>query len=200
MGNKSFLMSKNYFDHKETIGQFSKVIVTGPHGAGNKITAYIIDADYEHLTHDRWEDRIQTPEDLKHLLDTNDNYVTFCPSCSGHLHHTLEDLEDVLVIFTYKDINEIKSYRERNNIVQGIDEYEVPVYQKVIHEDCPELNYDMSEGLEEVTYNVWENYQREQIPNWVEVEHSSLSSHWKWVPKDKRGDFKEWQTEIGEKP
>ena len=70
-------MSKNYFDHKETIGQFSKVIVTGPHGAGNKITAYIIDADYEHLTHDRCEDRIQTPEDLKHLLNTNDNYVTF---------------------------------------------------------------------------------------------------------------------------
>lgn len=193
-------MSKNYFDHKETIGSFSKVIVTGPHGAGNKITAYIIDADYEHLVHDRWEDRVQTPEHFKHMLKTQDNYVTFCPSCSGHLHTAIDDLQDVLVIFTYKDINEIKEYRERNNIIQGIDNYEVPVYERVIEEDCPELGFSMDEGLEEVTYGVWETFQRDLIPHWIEVEHSSLSAHWKWVPKEKRSDFKEWQTEIGEKP
>lgn len=193
-------MSKNYFDHKETIGQFSKVIVTGPHGAGNKITAYIIDADYENLVHDRWEDRVATPEEFKHMLRTHDNYVTFCPSCSGHLHTAVEDLQDVLVIFTYKNIDEIKSYRERNNIVQGIDNYEMPVYDRVLSEDCPELGYSLDEGLEEVTYNVWENFQKDLIPNWIEVEHSSLSAHWKWVPKENRSNFKEWQTEIGEKP
>lgn len=193
-------MSKNYFDHKETIGQFSKVIVTGPHGAGNKITAYIIDADYENLTHDRWEDRVHTPENFRHMLQTNDNYVTFCPSCSGHLHTAIDDLQDVLVIFTYKDISEIKSYRERNNIVQGIDAYEVPVYERVLEEDCPDLGFTMEDGLEEVTYGVWESFQRDLIPNWIEVDHSSLSKHWKWVPKTQRTDFKEWQTEIGEKP
>ena len=51
-------MSKNYFDHKEIIDKYSKVIVTGPHGAGNKITAYIIDSDYDNLIHERWEEII----------------------------------------------------------------------------------------------------------------------------------------------
>jgi Fe-S oxidoreductase len=193
-------MSKNYFDHKETIEKFSKVLVTGPHGAGNKITAYIIDADYENLEHTRWEDMIATSEDLSKILQESDNYVTFCPSCSGHLHNVIEDLEDVLVIFTYKNMDEIKSYRHRNNIIQSIDAYEEPVYERVINEDCPDLGYSLEDGLEEVTYGVWENFQRELIPNWIEVEHSSLSKHWKWVPKEKRSDFKEWQTEIGEKP
>lgn len=193
-------MSKNYFDHLETIGSYNKVIVTGPHGAGNKITAYIIDSDFEHLTHQRWEDTITSPETLRDVLTDNseNSYVSFCPSCSGHLHKVTDLLGDVLVIFTYKDINEIKSYRERNNIIQNIDNYEVPIYEDLIEES--KLGYDMSDGLEEVTYGLWEDYQREQIPNWIETEHTSLSKHWKWVPKKQRTDFKEWQTEIGEKP
>ena len=193
-------MSKNYFDHKETISQYSKVIVTGPHGAGNKITAYIIDADYDNLVHTSWEFQIATSDNLTEKLQNSDNYVTFCPSCSGHLHKCIDDLKDVLVIFTYKDIGEIKKYRERNNIIQSIDEYEEPVYDKVMAEDCPELGYTLKDGLEEVTYGVWENFQRDLIPNCIEVEHSSLSKHWKWIPKESRKDFKEWQTEIGEKP
>jgi hypothetical protein len=194
-------MSKNYFDHKETIGQYSKVIVTGPHGAGNKITSYIIDADFEHLNHDRWEDRVTSPESLREMLLSNDNYVTFCPSCSGHLHKVTDLLDDVLVIFTYKNIDEIKSYRDRNNIIESIDGYEIPVYERVVGEDCPELGYKVDgDTLEVVTYDVWENYQRKLIPNWIETDHTSLSAHWKWVPKFKRTDFKEWQTEIGEKP
>ena len=39
-------MSRNYWDHKETISKFRKVLVTGHHGAGNKITATIISHDF----------------------------------------------------------------------------------------------------------------------------------------------------------
>jgi hypothetical protein len=194
-------MSKDYFEHKETIGNFNKVIVTGPHGAGNKITAYIIDSDNEHLTHQRWEDLITSEETLREIIleNKNNSYVTFCPSCSGLLHTVTDLLDDVLVIVTYKDIREIKSYRERNNIKDGIDSYETPIYEQLIDE-VPELGYGIEDGLEEVTYGLWENYQRKLIPNWIETDHSSLSNHWKWVPRSERTNFKEWQTEIGEKP
>ena len=39
-------MDKNYFDIKDTIAKFNRVIVTGPHGAGNKIAAKIIEHDF----------------------------------------------------------------------------------------------------------------------------------------------------------
>jgi len=39
-------MSRNYEDLKPIISQFRKVLVTGPHGAGNKITANIIAEDF----------------------------------------------------------------------------------------------------------------------------------------------------------
>jgi hypothetical protein len=125
-------MSKNYFDHKEIIDKYSKVIVTGPHGAGNKITAYIIDSDYDNLTHERWEEIIYNDETFKDKLNSSDNYVAFCPSCSGLLHKSIDELKDVLVIFMYKDIEEIKNYRERNNIIQSINAYEYPIYEEFI--------------------------------------------------------------------
>lgn len=195
-------MSRDYFELKDLIGSFDKVIVTGPHGAGNKITAYIIDADFEHLTHERWEEEVFSIEDFRNKLISkeNDSYVTFCPSCSGHLHHATDLLENVLVIFTHKDINEIKSYRQRNNIMQSIDAYEVPVYENVLTYDYPELDVVMGDGLEEVTYYVWDMEQKRVVPNTIDIEHSSLSKHWKWIPKSERQGFKEWQTEIGEKP
>jgi|SaaInl5LU_22_DNA_1037371.scaffolds.fasta_scaffold20056_6 hypothetical protein len=194
-------MSKNYFDHKEIIDKYSKVIVTGPHGAGNKITAYIIDSDYDNLTHERWEEIIYNDETFKDKLNSSDNYVAFCPSCSGLLHKSIDELKDVLVIFMYKDIEEIKNYRERNNIIQSINAYEYPIYEEFINNEGSHLNLSIEDdGLEEVTYTLWEKYQKELIPNYIEIEHSSLSEHWKWVPKNKRTNFKEWQTQIKEKP
>jgi len=193
------MINRNYFDYKEVIGDFKKVIVTGPHGSGNKITAYIIRDDFG-LTHTRGEERTILPEDFKQtLLDENDNdYVMFCPTCSGHLHLYPELLEDVLVIFMYKDIEEIKSYRIRNGIWDSLNKLEGEIYQRVIDEDGIDLN--LEDGLEETTYKLWETHQREVVPNWIEIEHSSLKDHPKWIDKSKRKDFKEWQTEIGEKP
>ena len=37
--------TKKYDDIKDTISRFKRVMVTGPHGAGNKITAKIIEHD-----------------------------------------------------------------------------------------------------------------------------------------------------------
>ena len=39
-------MSKEYKDLKSVIGKYNKVIVTGPHGAGNKIMTKIISKDF----------------------------------------------------------------------------------------------------------------------------------------------------------
>ena len=53
--------------------------------------------------------------------------------------------------------------------------------------------------IEEMTYFLWEVKQKKLIKNWIEIEHSSLSGHELWVPKEKRYHFKEWQTKENEK-
>ena len=39
-------MNRDYNDLKDRVGKFNKIIVTGPHGAGNKIMTKIISKDF----------------------------------------------------------------------------------------------------------------------------------------------------------
>ena len=122
-------MSKNYNDHKEEIAKFKRVLVTGPHGAGNKITAKIISHDigapyirlempWSHTEY--WDDNLGLKKQLDDIREENESYVLFTPSSSGHLHRILDYLQDTMVVFTYKDPTEIDEYTERNNYLRNI--------------------------------------------------------------------------------
>ena len=39
-------MNRDYNDLKDRVGKFNKIIVTGPHGAGNKIMTKILSKDF----------------------------------------------------------------------------------------------------------------------------------------------------------
>jgi hypothetical protein len=108
-------------------------------------------------------------------------------------------LDDVLVIFMYKSINEIKDYATRNRFVRNLTHsYEWETHNDIIDNQFPELSYLKNWEIEEMTYFLWEVKQKKLIKNWIEIDHSSLEGHELWVPKEKRKNFKEWQTKENE--
>jgi len=199
----------NYFEQKPIISKFKKVMVMGPHGAGNKIASLIIaeDFDLQHI----WSDKSWYADDyydehlgLKYHLDRvneeDDNYVLFCPSFTAHLHRIPEYLEDVLVVMMHKDLDEIDEYVKRNKFLQEQTfVYESTRYNDIVVEDFPdEAEELLSLTLEELTYELFERHQKQHVPNIIHVHHSSLEGHKLFIPKEKRKDFDCWQTEIKE--
>ena len=193
----------DYNELKSLIGNYKKVLVTGPHGSGNKIMAKIIAHDFKLLEgrgEYAWSLDDYNSDDCivtfyKKYKDKE--YVFFGPSQSGHLQRITENLKDVLVIFMYKDIESIESYTERNPFVKDEShKYEWKLYRRIVMEEYPESVKYLSQSIEQLTYYLWENHQRELIPNWLEIKHSSLEGHELWIGKEERKDFKEWQTTL----
>lgn len=202
-------MSRSYWDNKETISKFRKVLVTGPHGAGNKITASIIAHDFGlkyirgEQTWKPWEYDKPMPRGLNtfHESIKDKEWSIFGPSQSSHLHNIIPHLQDVLVVFMYKSIDEIKDYSTRNRFVRNVTHmYEWEAHRNIIDRDFPELGYLKNWEMEEMTYFLWEVKQRPLIPNWIEIEHKSLEGHELWVSKEDRRHFKEWQVKTDQKP
>jgi|TARA_R110000772_G_scaffold3031_2_gene11099 hypothetical protein len=201
--------TKKYDDIKDTISRFKRVMVTGPHGAGNKITAKIIEHDfglkyirmeYPWSHEDYWSDNAGLKRQLEDIRESNENYVLFTPSSSGHLHRITEYLDDTLVVFTHKNSNEIDIYTERNSYLKNATHnYESLVYSDVIINDYPEYVDLLTESIEDMTWKLWRDVQRDSIPHWVDVEHSSLESHPLFIPREQRKDFKAWQTMLNQK-
>ena len=192
-------MNKDYFCNKAIIQKFTNVIVTGPHGSGTKITSEIIAEDFPHLKFLKGEGCGHSTSLLTKLLEDamGTRNVIFCPTCSGHLQSVTKLLQNILVVFVYKDCSEIREYKKRNNIVNFINNYEIPVYQNIITKNSLKLDLSLNEdNLEEVTYEVWEKFQKKLIPNWIEINHSSLSPHPRWIDATKRRNFTEWQTKL----
>jgi hypothetical protein len=193
----------DYNDLKSIISQYKKILVTGPHGAGNKITAKVIANDFN-IKEIRGEyawglDEYYDEDGLItfHRDNKDSDFVAFGPSQSGHLHRIVDELEDVLVVFMYKDLNTIERYTERNPFVrEQSHRYEWGLYRQVVMEDFPESANYLRKSMEQLTYHIWENHQRSIIPNWVEIRHQSLEGHPLWIGKEERKNFKEWQTSF----
>ena len=202
-------MNTNYFDNLDYIKQFKKIVVTGAHGAGNKIASLIIAKDFglQHIWSDRpwsskdyYEPSIGLKLHLEKINETDENYVLFCPSMTPHLHRISEYLQDVLVVMMHKDFDEIDDYVRRNKFLQKETlVYESTTYNDIISKDFPEDAEELlTYSLEELTYELFERYQKQHVPNIIHIHHSSLEPHHLFVPKEKRKDFDCWQTEIDE--
>ena len=193
----------DYNELKPIISQYKKVLVTGPHGAGNKITTKVIAEDFK-LEEIRGEyawglEEYNNENGIIKFYQKHkyENYVAFGPSQSCHLHRIIPDLKDVLVVFMYKDLDTIERYTDRNPFVkEQSHKYEWSVYRQMVMEDFPESAIYLRKSMEQLTYHIWENHQRELIPNWIEVRHQSLEGHALWISKEERKDFKEWQTSF----
>lgn len=199
----------NYFEQKETISKFKKVMVMGPHGAGNKIASIIIAQDFglQHIwgdnpwnTDDYYADGTGLKKYLEDLNSSQDNYSLFCPAITAHLHRIPEFFEDVLVVMMHKDFQEIDEYVKRNEFLQQQTlVYESTRYTDIITEDFPdEADELLTLSIEGLTYELFERHQKQYIPNIIHVHHSSFEGHPLFIPREKRKDFNCWQTEIDE--
>ena len=82
----------------------------------------------------------------------------FAPSQAAHLHNMLDYLDDVLVVFMYKSLEEIKDYSTRNSFVRNQTHlYELGTRSQIIDRDFPDLNFLKNWSVEESTYFLWEN-------------------------------------------
>lgn len=196
-------MSRKYKDLKPIISQFKKVLVTGPHGAGNKISANIIADDFDlpyHRGENTWYQEDYNNPNLDVGLFTYHEHMKeqewsmFAPSQAAHLHNIVNYLDDVLVVFMYKNLDEIKDYSTRNSFVRNQTHlYEISTRTQIIDRDFPDLNFLKNWNIEEATYFLWESKQKKLMKNYIELEHQSLSEHKLWVSKENRRHFKEWQ-------
>jgi len=201
-------MSRKYNDLKPIISQFKKVLITGPHGAGNKIATHIIAEDLGipyHRGENTWyhedynDDNVDVGLFTYHEQMKDKEWCMFAPSQAAHLHNMLDYLDDVLVVFMYKSLEEIKDYSTRNSFVRNQTHlYELGTRSQIIDRDFPDLNFLKNWSVEEATYFLWENKQKKFIKNYIELEHSSLSGHKLWVSKEDRKHFKEWQISENE--
>lgn len=204
-------MIRDYEKHKDYIKQFNKIVVTGAHGAGNKITAKVIAHDtglpYVRCenpweTEDYWDDYLGLRKKYYEINQQHpDGWVLFSPSQSGHLHRLKdEELKDALIVFVYKDMVSLKEYWVRNPFIRfSTHRYESRTRGQIIPEDFPLYEHLLKWEMEEQTYELWEKCQRPLINNWIEVEHSSLNGHPLFIPKTNRKGFKPWQTQVGQK-
>ncbi len=197
----------DYNNLKPIIEKFKRVLITGPHGSGTKITTEVISTDFG-LPYVRGEnpwkpENYELPEIGLRWFHNNlvgKEYSMFAPSNSAHLHRIADMLEDTLVVFMYKDVKEIQGYTKRNPFIrEQTYVYESTVYNEIIENDFPEALEYLHLSIEDLTYHVWENHQRQLIPNWIEIRHNSLEGHPLWVPKEDRKDFTSWQTKVGQK-
>jgi len=197
----------DYNTLKPIISNFKKILITGPHGSGTKIITEVISTDFG-LPHSRAEhpwrlENYDIPEmgiRWFHKNHINDQFAMFAPSNSAHLHRIADLLQDTLVVFMYKDVKEIQGYTKRNPFIrEQTYVYESTIYNEIIEKDFPDAMEYLHLSIEDLTYHIWENYQRKLVPNWIEIRHNSLEGHPLWVPRDKRSNFEPWQTKIDQK-
>jgi hypothetical protein len=204
-------MNRNYFDNLDYIKQFKKIVVTGAHGAGNKITAKIIanDTGLPYLrcenpwdTEDYWDSTYGLRQRFYEINRENpDGWVLFSPSQAAHLHRLKdEELKDALIVFVYKDMESLKQYWVRNPFIRfSTHRYESRVRGQVVPEDFPSYKHIMKWEMEEQTYELWEQCQKPLMNNWVEIEHPTLEGHPMFLTKKDRKGFKPWQTLVNQK-
>ena len=112
-----------------------------------------------------------------------------------YLIHDIAEENDLIVFMVRRWSDILKSlYRIKEN---GISNW---IKMNVVY-DMNKKNYDyVGDELYEkyvdrnsyyldVTYKMWKYYQRDRIPNYIELNYESMSVHPLWVSKEKRIDF-----------
>ncbi len=164
----------------EWLGQFDKIIVTGPQRSGTRICARMIAYDTGYSYIDESKLRIDSLYHLWSIVRTERHFVVQCPALCRHIH--LFDAEDSAIILMRRAIKDIIASQERIGWRWGKVEL---------------ARYDRSEGIiAEVKYRFWEDYQRERIRHAFEIDYASLSGHPLWISQNLRGDFAPGQTEL----
>ena len=193
------------YDIKLVDHDYDNIMIVGPHRSGTTFVAKAIAHDLKYRFVD--EIKFSTPNagayrnQLRHK-----HQVIQSPSATKHIHTVAGDND--LVIFmvrNWKDI--VKSVHRKNNFISNWVDLNY-IYE---HYKSQYLSYDPNckSVIEETVnkesyylnfiYTVWKYYQREKIPNYLELNYESFANHSLWVDKTQRTHFSAKQTTVKKK-
>lgn len=163
------------------------IMVTGPQRSGTTIIARALAEDLGMLYID--EDDVgwisaSVNDDLclADLFDTEEYFVVQSPACA-HICHEIGQDVSVAIVFVMRSIADIVASQERIGWQ----------YEDVEFDKYPE---DMRlDTIAATKYAFWDEVQRSQIANPIEIEYESLAGHPIWVPQKERKDWaaREWE-------
>lgn len=174
----------------EHLRQHKRIIVTGPHRAGTTFTSEIIaeDLGYKLAAENEFAASPHPSASFRLFWEKLSGWtredrcvVLHSPGISAFVH--LVDALKPAVVFMRRSVDDIVASEKRIKW----DGQETRLIK----------DYFRSEGvLPEVTYEIWEKYQKPIITHAYDLEYESLSAHPKWVPKEQRANFKPHQTKL----
>ena len=165
----------------ERLNKYQKIFVTGPHRSGTTICARMISSD---TGFDWYKEDVIGERSLNSLMEWVDNNkercVLQCPTMCYCIHEVSR--EDNLIVLVVRSVADILKSQKRigwNREKEGLE------------------TYNAVEGvLADVKYRVWNREQKQKVKNFIEVKYETLRTHWLWVPKEHRTDFKPRQTAV----
>lgn len=162
------------------LGNFAKIIVTGPQRAGTTIGTKILAAElgYEFIQEEAFQ--VHRLDLLCLIALTKSRFVLQAPTMSGCCHY----LTGVAVVFMRRPIADIVKSEQR--VHWNSQGFEKAKY------------FDSSRRLAaEVKYDAWDRFQKRLLKDRAfELEYASLHGHPLWVPAEQRQHFSVRQLEL----
>ena len=169
------------------LANYNKIVVTGPQRSGTRITTKIIAHDFGCKMVDEMRLKISSLQKFSEVMLEPNKMAIHCPALSSIVH--LIDFPNTVVVFCFRDFNDIKKSQER--IGWKHDTIERAKY--FVDDTDPREQF-------EVKYHCWNIFQKPKMRvDFFENHYSSLSNHRLWINKELRSNFHICQTELKEK-
>lgn len=170
----------------EELNCFNKILVSGPQRSGTTICHRIIVQDllpYSFTGYDELDFGVNKLDRFKLLYQQN-KIIVHCPDVSRHIH--LFGKEDTIIIWMKRSIEDIKKSQIRINW----QDYNLFEEYGLTRENGREL-------IAETKYKYWNEFQKQQVSHFKEVEYESLQYHPLWINKEERTLFlpRQWRKE-----
>ena len=144
---------------------------------------------------DRGNNVAQAPSftHIAHLLANKDNLIVFMVRKWSDIIKSLYRIEGKISNWVYTKT--LYDYELFNRINPGIrTKCNPPIDLEV--ESYFKKHIDKNSYLLEVPYKIWKYYQRSKIPNWIQLDYESLSTHPMWVDKKDRKNTTRKQLQV----
>ena len=162
----------------EHLGEFARVLVTGPQRSGTRICTKMIAHDTELRFVDERAFAVDSLNRLWRLLRDETGIVVQMPALCRYAHHLAGD--DDAVVFMWRQWNDIRASQER--IGWEMEPLEL-------------IRYEKSYGDSATTKQVYWRDHKKSILHHFDIDYESLDGHPLWIPKERRVNFEGCQTE-----
>lgn len=165
----------------EHLAEYRRIIVTGPQRAGTRIASAMITNDTDHYHVDERLVGIDCLNQFCAIVYPDHQPVPLVIQCPGFSPwvHNLPELDEMLIVWMVRPVAEIEASEKRIGLRHGYIE-------RIKYPREFQQQYD---SLSVMKYAFFAQYQREHIPNLLELDYHSLRDHPFWVPKSERGGW-----------